>query len=618
MNSIIAPLRLLWLGTLLCSVDGLSSGTSSRVTLKQPGPSSTQSKGSTIINTYAFSIPLVNERPKPESFVETFIELWNDPRPVSSLISTNDRSIVGERTNDATGAMEEIPYCIVSDEFDVEGESFQILLYPRGRVLGEDSTAARTTTDITGAASAYLRYLPKKYGDEVDVGWKLRLRSKTNHVRGHDDDDDDTTTTLRVSTSGGLPRSDTTWSAAMTFCTELEAVESVGRATDWGSSIWSAREVCAALGDDLRAEGEITVFGRRGGETSFSWPVFRRGGAGAVYRAASNAAVAATTSQDNLQRDYRVGEVIVPRTILGLEAEMEALKEKFVYPGIDYRIMTMSDKDDNSIFSTESLNGDDQKGRARLALRPCGWKLQQDLWKRNGMKTNWPVEVDAGLLSKVTTTRFNPESAAPRIVSAFQRDWLTYSLALALALTPIPLTLFARNFVSLYDIPSASMEPTLLKGDVLLVEKFPGVYQRTRRGDVILFRPNSSLRDIVANSGSQLSSTSLFVKRIVGLPGDQDIHLVNDNDVVINGRGAVGPERDLCSDEPLRLIDKLLENGKGKDIDRLGDDDVYVLGDCKAVSVDSRVFGILPKDNIAGKPVARIWPLNRIKFSGHF
>jgi signal peptidase I len=164
------------------------------------------------------------------------------------------------------------------------------------------------------------------------------------------------------------------------------------------------------------------------------------------------------------------------------------------------------------------------------------------------------------------------------------------------------------------------MEPTFLKGDVLLVEKFPGIYQRTKRGDVVLFQPPPTLQEIVLNSGSQLSSTSLFVKRLAGLPGDQDILLVGDNDVKINGNLAFGPNRSLCADsqEPLRLIDKLLENGKGKEIARLGDNDVYVLGDCKAVSVDSRVFGALPKQNIVGKPIARLWPLNRIKISGTF
>ncbi|KAL7532874.1 hypothetical protein ACHAXR_004905 [Thalassiosira sp. AJA248-18] len=603
---------------LLDYAHGFSAVTSSKVVkLKQQSNNkSNNNNPNNNSSTYSFSIPLTTKRPKPESFIETFQELWNDPRPVSSLLSTNDRSNVGERENEATGAVEDIPYCIISDEFEVEGEMFQILLYPRGRFVGGDSSSSSTSSSIGGSdisstgypASAYLRYLPKQYGDEIDIAWKLQLCS--NNINADDDDDKKI---LSISTSGGLPRSDTTWSAAMTFCTELESVESVGRTTDWGSSIWLAEEVCSALGN-LVAEGEITVFDKRSGESSFALPLLQKGAMGAVYKAAN----AASTAQDDVERDYRVGEVIVPRQIPGLDAEMKTLKEQFVYPGIDYRIMTMSDKHGNAIFSTESLNSNDGKGQARLALRPCGWKLQQQLWKKNGMKTDWPVEVNAGLLSKVTTTRFNPESAIPRIVSAFQRDWITYTLALAIALTPIPLTLFARNFVSLYDIPSASMEPTLLKGDVLLVEKFPGVYQRTKRGDVVLFQPPPALRDIVTKSGSQLSSTSLFVKRIVGLPGDRNIRLVEDNDVMINDSNAVGPDRSLCADEPLRLIDKLLENGKGKEIDQLGEDDVYVLGDCKAVSVDSRVFGTLPKRNVVGKPVARIYPLDRIKLSGNF
>ena len=140
------------------------------------------------------------------------------------------------------------------------------------------------------------------------------------------------------------------------------------------------------------------------------------------------------------------------------------------------------------------------------------------------------------------------------------------------------------------------------------------------RDDVIAKNklPPSALRDIVTSNGSQLSSTSLFVKRIVGLPGDQNIKLISENDVAINGQPALGPDRNLCADEPLRLIDRLLEKGKGTDIKELGADEAYVLGDCKAVSIDSRVFGTLPKENIVGKPIGRIWPLNRFKISGSF
>eukprot|EP00979_Chaetoceros_neogracilis_P008503 scaffold1889_cov203-Chaetoceros_neogracile.AAC.6 len=491
--------------------------------------------------TYTFSVPLTKARPKPDSIISTFQELWNDPRPITSLIATEDRSFVGKRENEK-GAKEEIPYCI---------------------------------------------------------SLATNLRSKTIPFRYY--------YFPEVVTSGGLPKSEDTWTSAMTFCAEMEAVESVGRVMDWGSSSWSAKEVCDALGS-IRAEGEMTVFDTRKGESLFAWPPASKGGIGAVRQSVMEASKGG-------QREFRVGEVIIPTDIKGCEKEIKLLREQFIYPGVDYRIMTMSDKDGNAIFSTRDLDQSD-RSQAKLALRPCGWKLQAQLWQKNGMKTDWPVEVDSGLLSSLSLSRFNTGSALPRVVAAFQRDWVAYTLALVFAITPIPFALVARNAVSLYAIPSASMEPTLLKGDVLLVEKLPRVYDRIERGDIILFRPPQTLRDIVTNSGSQLSSTSLFVKRLVGLPGDTKIKLVGDNDVTVNGSPSVGPDRSLCQDEPLRLIDKLLENGKGKDIAKLGADDVYVLGDCKAVSVDSRVFGVLPKENIVGRPVARIWPLKRFQVSG--
>lgn len=580
-----------WKQLLLCSYSILAPHFVKGLSLPKTTPrSKSPTIPSTEQETHTFSVSLINARPKPQSAIDTFIELWNDPRPVTSLFG--DRTRAGQWEG-KDGKTEDIPYCIVSEEFQIGKGAFQILLYPRGRFVGASSSL------YGGLASAYLRYLPEKYGDEIDIAFKLRLCVKQA---------DGTTIPLQVATSGGLPKSDDTWSAAMTFCTEFEALESVGRATDWGSTIWSSNDVCAALGN-LVAEGEMTIFASRQGENSFSWPPLSKGAIGAIAK---------STTQEYEHRDFRAGEVIVPRKVEGYSDAIAALKDQFVYPGIDYRIMTMTDQNGKEIFSTKSLNSTEEKSRVRLALRPCGWQLQWQFWRRNGMKTDWPVEVEAGLLSNVTSTRFDAESVLPRLVAAFQRDWIAYTFFLAIAITPIPFALFARTFVSFYAIPSASMEPTLLKGDVLLVEKLPGVYERTKRGDVILFQPPSALRDIVTRSGSQLSSNSLFVKRIVGLPGDKGILLGDENDVTIDGKPVVGPDRSLCQDEPLRLIDKLLETGKGKDIETLEEDDVYVLGDCKAVSVDSRVFGTLPKKNIVGRPVGRIWPLDRIQLNGRF
>jgi hypothetical protein len=399
------------------NVEGLSAINRPEVKLQVRQQEKEYDESNKSPHTYSFSIPLINERPKPDTFMEKLVELWNDPRDITSIIANaND-----DRRSKPTDA---IPYCIISDTFDVGGESFQITLFPRGKF----------NTVSGSSASAYLRYIPRRYGDEVDISWKLRLRSDMVNEDGIM-----LTKTLSVSTSGGLPRSSTTWSAAMTFCTDMESAESVGRTTDWGSSIWTANEVCNALAQgNLYADGDITVFDRRSGESSFALPILQKGALGAVYKAAKGASDA-RDARDGTKRRFRAGEVIVPRLRKGLEQEIEVLRQTFVYPGVDYRIMTISDKDGNPIFSTKSHN------QARIALRPCGLKLQQQLWKKNGASIDWPMEVNADLLSQVATTRFNFDSAIPRIASAFQRDWVAYSLALALAIAPIPLTLLGKS-----------------------------------------------------------------------------------------------------------------------------------------------------------------------------
>ena len=571
-----------------------------------------------------FSVPLTVDqvRPEPKGFFATFDQLWNDPRPVTSLIGD-----ALENSNNNDNNMEnkdvDIPYCIVSDTFVIQDQhTFRILLYPRGRFAGSSSSSSSTSSARgTGPAAAYLRYIPDAYGDEVDISWKLRLVDTTANdgVTQQQSEADG----LPIMTSGGLPKSNTTWSAAMTFCSEWEDIESVGRAADWGASTWYAQNVCDALvSGRLQAQGEMTVFDARSGESSFSLPP--GGAVKATWEAATNAGGTAgykdssnrTTTLQQQQRTFRVGEVIVPMDTVKDAHTKKSLEDSFIIPGTDYRIMTMSDKYGTPIFSSDDVPISEQND-IRLALRPCGWKTQQQIWRTRGMITDWPVEVPASWLSSSALTRFNLATAFPRVASTFQRDRTAVLLGVLLALAPLPGALVGRNFVSLYAIPSASMDPTLMRGDVLLVEKFPGVFDRTKRGDVILFRPPSALREIIGNSNTNrnaISGSSLFVKRIVGLPGDQNIMLEPEtNEVTVSGQRAIGPNRNLCDDEPLRLIDRLLENGKGKSIDQLGKDDVYVLGDCKAVSVDSRVFGVLPKSDIEGRPIGRIWPLSRFR-----
>eukprot|EP00536_Pseudo-nitzschia_multiseries_P007950 jgi/Psemu1/305336/fgenesh1_kg.192_\ len=163
--------------------------------------------------------------------------------------------------------------------------------------------------------------------------------------------------------------------------------------------------------------------------------------------------------------------------------------------------------------------------------------------------------------------------------------------------------------ISLFFIPSKSMDPTLQVGDVLLVDKLSSrtPFHKNKVGDMILFSPPSKLQDIVARNGGNLNSRDLFVKRIAASPGDR-VAVFKDGKVEVNDQDVVTGRRDLCEAEPLRLIEKYIEPSNDQIIDSK---EVFVMGDCSSVSVDSRVWGPLDAGNIVGRPIIRLWPLDR-------
>ena len=217
------------------------------------------------------------------------------------------------------------------------------------------------------------------------------------------------------------------------------------------------------------------------------------------------------------------------------------------------------------------------------------------------------------------------------------------------------------------------MEPTLLVGDVLLVDKlrprFGEALHRigvddpistARPGDVVLFPPPPRLMDVVnreSSGGSNpIRDRSLFVKRVVAREGDRVAVNPKSGAVTVNGELVKG--RDQCSAEPLRLIERYLAMGTadwaltpGEEAEqqqqqqrrlegaeeieggRQGEDlggsvqqvqkaappagrlvpknELFVMGDCSDVSIDSRVWGGLSSEQVVGRPILRIWPPSR-------
>ncbi len=136
-----------------------------------------------------------------------------------------------------------------------------------------------------------------------------------------------------------------------------------------------------------------------------------------------------------------------------------------------------------------------------------------------------------------------------------------------------------------YIIPSNSMEPTLVPGDRILANKMAYASASPVRGDMIVFAyPKDPSR--------------IFVKRVLGCEGETIE--VKDNMVLINGKTIQEPYL-KPGDYPPFGPEKIPE---GK---------VFVLGDNRNESEDSRDWGLLPKDYILGKAWMIYFPFNHIK-----
>jgi signal peptidase I len=146
---------------------------------------------------------------------------------------------------------------------------------------------------------------------------------------------------------------------------------------------------------------------------------------------------------------------------------------------------------------------------------------------------------------------------------------------------------FVRPFVmEAFWIPSGSMIPTLEIGDRVLVNKFIYRFTDPNRGDIIVFQS-------VDNSDEDL------IKRVVGLPGDKIA--VRGGKLFVNGE----PQKEPFTNKKLPDRSFYAQTTVPKD-------HVFVMGDNRANSADSRVFGPLPEKNIEGEAFLRFWPPDRI------
>lgn len=151
-----------------------------------------------------------------------------------------------------------------------------------------------------------------------------------------------------------------------------------------------------------------------------------------------------------------------------------------------------------------------------------------------------------------------------------------------------------RSFVvEPFEVPSASMETTIMTGDRLFAEKVTYHFSDPQPGDIVVF------------SDPQVPNRVL-VKRVIATEG-QTVNLVNGS-VYVDGTKLSEPYTQGDS-YPLT---KTLSSANVSFPYTVPAGEVWVMGDNRENSSDSRYFGAIDSDSIFGKALVVYWPLNRI------
>lgn len=165
------------------------------------------------------------------------------------------------------------------------------------------------------------------------------------------------------------------------------------------------------------------------------------------------------------------------------------------------------------------------------------------------------------------------------------REILRFSFYALIIVLPIRMFI-AQPFI----VSGASMETTFSTGQYLIVDQLTYHFEEPERGDVIVFHYPKD-------------PSKFFIKRIIGLPGET-IH-IEDSTVTITN--AEHPEGMVLTEEYVRSMRSATPLTQV-----LGPEEYFVMGDNRNASSDSRAWGTLPENEIVGRALFRLFPLNEI------
>jgi len=193
----------------------------------------------------------------------------------------------------------------------------------------------------------------------------------------------------------------------------------------------------------------------------------------------------------------------------------------------------------------------------------------------------------------------------PGLLAVVRETVVLVALAILLAVV------FKTFLVAAFYIPSGSMESTLNVSDRVLVEKVSYRFGDVQDGDVVVFvhddlglEPSGSSNPVARFFSSLGQAIGLvppsdrdFIKRVVGVPGDE---ITCDGHLQRNGKPV---------DEPYLDPGVTTEGCKPMTVPA---GKLYVMGDNRTNSQDSRSFGVIDRSDVVGRAFVRIWPLTHV------
>jgi signal peptidase I len=275
---------------------------------------------------------------------------------------------------------------------------------------------------------------------------------------------------------------------------------------------------------------------------------------------------------------------------------------------------------------------------ARYRIQP-DYRADEDEYDRRpangyhqaGATRERPRPVPPGT-SRSASAQVRPRAGSARTSAVRRRKrkglplWQELPLLLVIAFC---LALLVRTFLlQAFFIPSGSMEDTLIAGDRVLVNKVVYNFRQPARGEVVVFRGTDAWAPVVTEDsdagafarigqalgdlvGISRPGEKDYIKRVIGVPGDRVSCCDVDGRVFVNGQPL--NEEYVIRDSPLDDEGAVGQDCRSRRFEEIvvPPGHMFVMGDHRQVSQDSRCQGTVPIENVIGRAFMVVWPTDR-------